>query len=145
MSRYKEVGNSEALKTSNEDSEMEAVMLLARRFNDENPLTNESILNELKTNTFCACVQKKIRESSNISVPKLIMTKSSKTPTKNHVDTKFQAEDHPKGTTASLFQAHIEICYTKAAAVMREIVCSVNKNPADFSSPNAENMFMRGG
>ncbi|KAL4589200.1 hypothetical protein LXL04_002105 [Taraxacum kok-saghyz] len=113
-------------ETANEDSEMEAVMLLAMHFNEENPSRKtqivQSSLEESKRSitttaqfgedegfaigTNCACVQKKIRPL------KFYTPKSSKTATQN-----------PK-------------IYLQ---------CSVNRNPADFSIPNAGNLFMRGG
>lgn len=158
INKIAEVTNSEAKETGNEDSEMAAVMLLARHFNEENPSASEQILRELKINTACACVKKKIRDHST----------PSKTATKNPVlyaekQNKFKDEkleevfcsvqmnEHLKDTTASGFQAQKKLCVKKAARIARVVqnretlVCSVNRNPADFSIPKARNKFMRGG
>ncbi|KAL8223309.1 hypothetical protein R6Q57_019114 [Mikania cordata] len=142
----------------NEDCEMEAVMLLARRFNEE-----KQILCELETNMNCACVKKKIRKHSTQSGNKSITKKSSKTARKHPVKkiTKEKLENTfsvqrmcfipVKATPSGGFQRHLRMSMTMADGVelnaqnCATLVCSFNMNPADFSIPNGENMFMRGG
>nr|XP_043626470.1 uncharacterized protein LOC122597941 isoform X2 [Erigeron canadensis] len=150
----------ETTESPNEDFEMEAVMLLAYHFKKENSSANGQVLHEIETNTTCARVHKNIQEHSTPSVKKSIMKTSSvlsadkqKTFIKEKLEDVFcsvQMKDHSKGTTASVLQAHIETCMMKAAAIARDaqncsvLLCSVNRNPADFSIPNARNKFMRG-
>ncbi|KAC9514753.1 hypothetical protein E3N88_41493 [Mikania micrantha] len=142
----------------NEDCEMEAVMLLARRFNEE-----KQILRELETNMNCACVKKKIRKHSTQSGNKSITKTSSKTARKHPVKkiTKEKLENTfsvqrmcfipVKATPSDGFQRHLQMSMTMADGVelnaqnCATLACSFNMNPADFSIPNGENMFMRGG
>ncbi|XP_024980560.1 uncharacterized protein LOC112517380 [Cynara cardunculus var. scolymus] len=168
--RYAEVCSTAPTKTANEDSEMEAVMLLASHFNEENPrLTNGAKKAQKKTEMellettkhvgsspssfkrernrdqrlfanakisndaemVCACVQKKIR------------IRSSKTVTR---DRDFYADTRKKFSKEKL-----EIRKMKAGRVewnaenRVNLVCTMNRNPADISIANSENEFMRGG
>ncbi|KAI3814951.1 hypothetical protein L1987_14600 [Smallanthus sonchifolius] len=158
--RFAKVSSKEATgkEKENEDSEMEAVMLLARHFNEE-----KQILRELETNTSCVCVKKKIQERSTHSGNKPVTKTSSKTATKHPFkkitkekleNTYFSVQRRSfapvKATTVGGFQSHIEMGMTKAAGIgpyaenCATLVCSFNRNPADFSTPNGENKFMRG-
>ncbi|GJS33214.1 protein embryonic flower 1 isoform X1 [Tanacetum coccineum] len=158
INKIAEVDNIEAKETENEDSEMAAVMLLARHFNEENPSASEQILRELKINTACACVKKKIRDhptpfKTATKNPVLYAEKQNKFLEEKleEIFCSVQMNDHLKDTTASGFKAQKKFCMKKAArrarvAQNREtLVCSVNRNPADFSIPKARNKFMRGG
>lgn len=134
-------------------------MLLARHFNEE-----KQILRELETNTTCACVKKTIREHSTQSGYKPITKTSSKTATKFQVkknakqkvenifsSVQMKAFMPMKATTGGGFQSLVEMSMTKAAGVGPDaqnrtpLVCSFSRNPADFSTPNDENEFMRRG
>lgn len=163
MNKRAEVSNAQATEKTNEDSEMEVVMLLARRFNKENPATNG------QTEMVCACVQKKIGALSTPFNKESFPTKTSSKTTAVYADTSnnltkeklekaicsVQMDDHfrlaLKSTTANRFQVKLENCVLKAAGVARNVencstlVCSLNRNPADFCKPNADNKFMRGG
>ncbi|PWA41202.1 hypothetical protein CTI12_AA555840 [Artemisia annua] len=158
INKIVEVNNIEAKETGNEDSEMAAVMLLARHFNEENPSASEQILRELKINTACACVKKKIRDHSTpfktaTKNPVLYAEKQNKFKDEKleEVFCSVQMNEHFKDTTASGFQAQKKFCVKKAARIGRvaqnreTLVCSFNRNPADFSIPKARNKFMRGG
>ncbi|KAI3712019.1 hypothetical protein L1987_70568 [Smallanthus sonchifolius] len=155
--RFAKVSSKEATgkEKENEDSEMEVVMLLARHFNEE-----KQILRELETNTTCACVKGKIRERSKQSGNKPVTKTSSKTPTKHPFKkiTKEKLENTfcsvqrrslipVKATTGGGFQSHIEMSMTKGAGIgpnaqnCATLVCSFNRNPADFSTPDGENKF----
>ncbi|KAK1414264.1 hypothetical protein QVD17_30007 [Tagetes erecta] len=159
--RFAEVSSKEATEKEkeNEDTEMEAVMLLARHFNEE-----KQILREVETNTTCACAKKTIRERSTQSGYKPITKTSSKTATEHQVKkiTKQKLENISssvqmrtfmpmKATTGGGFQSQVEMSMMKAAGVgtyaqnRTPLVCSYSRNPADFSTPNDENKFMRGG
>lgn len=187
--RYAEICSTAPTETANEDSEMEAVMLLARHFNEENPprptngaknaqmaqsgtrkkketeplettrsirsspsssirkrnhdqrlFANANISNDPKV--VCACVQKKIRMSSTRD-GNYESIRSSGTVTE---DRDFYADTHKKFSNKKL-----EIRKTKACRVDWDaencvnLVCSINRNPADISIANAENKLMRGG
>ncbi|XP_076886046.1 uncharacterized protein LOC143535768 [Bidens hawaiensis] len=154
-----EVSSKEATETEkeNEDPEMEAVMLLARRFNDQ-----KQILNTLDTHPSCACVKKKIRErttqSSNTATKhrvKKITNKKVQNPsvtkTSSKTATKHRAKKITKKKLENAFSS-VQMSMMKAAAAVgpdaqncANFVCSINRNPADFSIPNGENTFMRGG
>ncbi|KAI3775075.1 hypothetical protein L1987_49643 [Smallanthus sonchifolius] len=118
FNRFAEVSYTEATENENEDLEMEAVMLLASHFNED-----EQTLSELKTNTTYVCV-----ESGNKSITN---TSSKSVATKNPVvydDTHMKIarvlqDEHNFGT----------------------VVCCFNRNPAEFSLPDAESEFMREG
>lgn len=189
--RRAEVCSTAPTKTANEDSEMEAVMLLASRFNEENPqkpangaknaqtvqsgtrkkteieplettkrirsspspsirkrnydqrlFANADISNERETG--CACVQKKIRKSSTPGCNyESIHFRPLKTLTGGPV---FYVENHKKFSKEKL-----EIRKMKAGRVEWDeenrvnLVCSINRNPAEISIANSENKFMRGG
>ncbi|KAI3789745.1 hypothetical protein L2E82_02548 [Cichorium intybus] len=157
-----EVSRTEPTETGNEDSEMEAVMLLATHFNEEDPsspangakkaqsnmeleppeasklISSSSSGNKpsesgqdqgFATGTTCACIQKKIR-AGNKSIATFYSQSSAKTATR---DPKIYGAKVADNLTASVFQNRTTL------------VCSINRNPADFSIPNAENVFMRGG
>nr|GEU52438.1 protein embryonic flower 1 isoform X1 [Tanacetum cinerariifolium] len=152
-----EVDNIEAKETGSEDSEMAAVMLLARHFNEENPSASEQILRELKINAACACVKKKIRDhptpfKTAAKNPVLYAEKQNKFLEEKleEIFCSVQMNDHLKDTTASGFKSQKKFCMKKAARKARvaqnreTLVCSVNRNPADFSIPKTRNKFMRG-
>ncbi|XP_076945367.1 uncharacterized protein LOC143616416 [Bidens hawaiensis] len=140
-----EVSSKEATETEkeNEDPEMEAVMLLARRFNDQ-----KQILNTLDTRPSCACVKKKIRERTTQpgnKVNKPVTKTSSKTATKHRAKkiTKKKLENAFSSVQMSMMKAAAAV--GPDAQTCADFVCSVNRNPADFSITNGENTFMRGG
>ncbi|XP_076889436.1 uncharacterized protein LOC143540193 [Bidens hawaiensis] len=149
----------------NEDPEMEAVMLLARHFNDQ-----KQILNTLETHPRCACVKKKIREHTTQSGNKSITKTSSNTATKHRVKktankklenasvTKTSSKTATKHRAKKITKKKLENAFSSAQMSMMKaaaagpdaencatFVCSINRNPADFSIPNDENAFMRGG
>ncbi|XP_071691992.1 uncharacterized protein [Rutidosis leptorrhynchoides] len=158
MNKDTESSNAQTTEQISEDSEMEVVMLLARHFNKENPSTSGQI------ETVCACVQKKIGTFSTPFTNKSVNTKiSSKTAVtyadtcnkyiKEKLEKAICSDDHHsklalRSATASMFLAKLENYRLKAARNVEkcsDLVCSVNRNPADFCNPNAHNKFMRGG
>ncbi|KAJ0492070.1 putative protein EMBRYONIC FLOWER 1 [Helianthus annuus] len=152
------ISSKEATEKENEDSEMEAVMLLARHFNEQ-----KQILRRLQTNTTRARAKKKIREPSIESGNKPVTKTSSKIATKHQVKNitnKRREKDFcsvemmcfmpTKATLGGGFQSHVETSMMKPAGVGPDaqncatLICSFNRNPADFSTPNGKSRFMRG-
>ncbi|KAI7748647.1 hypothetical protein M8C21_012447 [Ambrosia artemisiifolia] len=159
--QFAEVSVKEATgkEKENEDSELEAVMLLACHFNEQ-----KQILRELETDTTCARVKKKFGEHPTQSNKKLSIKTPAKTARK-HIVKKITNEKlensfysvqrmsfmPAKATTDGDFQSHVEMTMMKAAGVGPDaqncatLVCTFNRNPADFFTPNGEHKFMRGG
>ncbi|KAI3716332.1 hypothetical protein L6452_23593 [Arctium lappa] len=187
--RYAEVCSATPTQTANEDPEMEAVMLLANHFNEENPprptngaknaqmaqsgsrkkteteplettkrirsspsssirkrnhdrrlFANANISNDPKM--VCACVKKKIRKSST-SDGNYESIRSSRTVTEER---EFYADTHKKFSKEKLEIRKMKADRVEWDAKKRvNLVCSINRNPADISIANSENTFMRGG
>ncbi|KAI3803398.1 hypothetical protein L1987_31549 [Smallanthus sonchifolius] len=115
--RFAEVSYTGATENENEDTEMEALMLLACHFNKD-----EQTLSEIKTNTTSVCVK-----SGNKSI---MNTSSKSVARKNPV-----VYDGTHKKIARLLQDKHN---------SGTVVCYFNRNPAEFSLPNAESEFMRG-
>ncbi|KAI3525029.1 hypothetical protein L1887_03700 [Cichorium endivia] len=142
-----EVSPTEPTEIGNEDSEMEAVMLLATHFNEEDPSSPPNAAKKAQSNM----------EVESPEAGKLISSSSSG----NKPSESGQDQGFATGTTCACVQKKIRVGLSLSgnksmakvadnltASVFQNratLVCSINRNPADFSIPNAENVFMRGG
>nr|KAJ0205907.1 hypothetical protein LSAT_V11C500276740 [Lactuca sativa] len=135
--------------TPNEDSEMEAVMLLATHFNEENPS------NPTDDAKRAQMVQSTMEMESLAGEASKHMTTYSPILTSNVGNrAKFRHDQgFAMGTTCACVHKKIRVSLgtenrsSTAASFQNNLtlVCSINRNPADFSIPNAQNVFMRGG
>ncbi|KAK9060495.1 hypothetical protein SSX86_021199 [Deinandra increscens subsp. villosa] len=130
----------------NEDAEMEAVMLLARHFNEKEKEKTRGRWTEESGNN------KPMAKTCSKTAAKHAVKKITKEKLENAFCLVQMRSFIPvKATTGGGFRGEVKTSMMKAAGVgpgarnCAALVCGFNRNPADFSTPNVENKFMRGG
>ncbi|CAH1439738.1 unnamed protein product [Lactuca virosa] len=139
----------QSTEIANEDSEMEAVMLLATHFNEENPSSSGDDAKRVQI------VQSNMElESLEGEASKHITTYSPILSSSGGYRAEFRHDQgFAMGTPCACVHKKIRVSLgtenrSSTAGIFQNnltLVCSINRNPADFSIPNAQNVFMRGG